>query len=171
MRVLLVEDNTVEALAIQRELGGRFELRVARTLAEALGTLGQGAWRPDVVVANLDLPDSEGLATLHALEGAARGAPVVVSTGAITGALRRQLDALGGAVVQGRGAGGAVVQGRGAGGPVAHRDAFLHHGGAHSLVAYRIETIAEVDRVTRLAADAAMSRAIDGLLDRLGLGD
>ncbi len=161
MRVLLVEDNTVEALAIQRELGGRFELRVARTLAEALGTLGQGAWRPDAVVANLDLPDSEGLATLHALEGAARGAPVVVSTGAITGALRRQLDALG----------GAVVPGRGAGGPVAHRDAFVHHGGAHSLAAYRIETIAEVDRVTRQAADAAVSRAIDELLDRWGLGD
>jgi CheY-like chemotaxis protein len=162
VRVLLVEDNTVEALAIQRELGGRFELRVARTLAEALGTLGQGAWRPDVVVANLDLPDSEGLATLHALEGAARGAPVVVSTGAISGALRRQLDTVGG---------GAVVPGRGAGGPVAPREAFLHHGAAHSLVAYRIETIAEVDRVTRQAADAAVSRAIDGLLDRLGLGD
>jgi CheY-like chemotaxis protein len=162
VRVLLVEDNTVEALAIQRELGGRFELRVARTLAEALGTLGQGAWRPDVVVANLDLPDSEGLATLHALEVAARGAPVVVSTGAITGALRGQLEALTAA--------GTGTRER-AGGSVAHRNAFLHHGGAHSLVAYRIETVAEIDRVTRQAADAAVSRAINELLDRLGLGD
>ena len=38
-------------------------------------------------------------------------------------------------------------------------------------MAYRIETIAEIDRVTRDAADAAVSRAIDELLDRLGLGD
>ena len=38
-------------------------------------------------------------------------------------------------------------------------------------MAYRIETIAEIDRVTRQAADAAVTRAIDELLDRLGLGD
>ena len=38
-------------------------------------------------------------------------------------------------------------------------------------MAYRIETIAEIDRVTRQAADTAVSRAIDELLDRLGLSD
>ena len=38
-------------------------------------------------------------------------------------------------------------------------------------MAYRIETIAEIDRVTREAADTAVSHAIDELLERLGLSD
>ena len=160
MRVLLVEDDTMAALAIQRELGGRFDLRLAANLAEALGVLGQGAWRPDVVLANLSLPDSQGVATLHALQAAALGTPVVVSTGTVSDALRRQLGALSAAALQDRMAGQAP-----------HRAAFAHHGAAQSLMAYRIETIAEIDRVTREAADAAVSRAIDELLDRLGLGD
>ena len=48
LRVLVVEENTVEALAIQRELGGRFDLRVAATLAEALSVLTKSGWRPEV---------------------------------------------------------------------------------------------------------------------------
>jgi CheY-like chemotaxis protein len=155
VRVLLVEDDTMAALAIQRELGGRFDLRLAANLTEALGVLGQGSWHPDVVLANLSLPDSQGVATLHALQGAALGTPVVVSTGSVSDALRRQLEAL-----HDRMAGAAP-----------HRSAFMQQGAAQSLMAYRIETIAEIDRVTRDAADAAVSRAIDELLDRLGLGD
>jgi DNA-binding NarL/FixJ family response regulator len=149
VRVLLVEDDPVEARAVQRDLGGRFEVRVVATLAEALHLLAQGGWRPDVVVANSSLPDSEGLATLHALQNAAAGTPVVVTAGVVTEAVRRQLDALN----------------------AAPRNALMHHGVAQSQMAYRIETIAEIDRVTRQAADAAVSRAIEELLDRLGLGD
>jgi CheY-like chemotaxis protein len=160
VRVLLVEDDTMAALAIQRELGGRFEVRLVSNLAEALGVLGQGSWRPDVVLANLSLPDSQGVATLHALQGAALRTPVVVSTGAVSESLRRQLEALSAAAIQDR-----IT------GPSQHRDAFPHPGATQSLMAYRIETIAEIDRVTRDAADAAVSRAIDELLDRLGLGD
>jgi CheY-like chemotaxis protein len=160
VRVLLVGDNTVELLAIQRELAGRFELRVAGTLAEALDALGQPGWRPDAVLAELDLPDSEGLATLHTLQCAVPGIPVLVSTGVVTETLRRQLDALGVVALQDRQGGFGAV-----------RHAFPQQGAALSLVAYRIEMIAEIDRVTRQAADAAVARAIDQLLDRLGLDD
>ena len=160
LRVLVVEENTVEALAIQRELGGRFDLRVAATLAEALSVLTKGGWRPEVLLANPTLPDSEGLATLRALQDAAAGTPIIVTTGAVTEGVRRQLDALVG-----------VAAGDRIGNALATRGGFLHHGDAQSLLAYRIETIAEIDRVTRQAADAAVSRAIDELLDRLGLGD
>jgi CheY-like chemotaxis protein len=160
VRVLLVGDHTVELLAIQRELAGRFELRVARTLAEALDVLGQPGWHPDAVLTELDLPDSEGLATLHTLQRAVPGIPVLVSTGAVTDTLRRQLDAL-----------GVVAQQDRQGGFGAVRHAFPQQGAALSLVAYRIEMIAEIDRVTRQAADAAVARAIDQLLDRLGLDD
>jgi CheY-like chemotaxis protein len=161
LRVLVIEENTVEALAIQRELGIRFDLRVAGTLAEALAVLAKGGWRPDVLLANPTLPDSEGLATLRSLQDAAGGTPILVSTGAVTEGLRRQLEALVGFSAQDR-----------LGGALAARGGFLQQASAaQSLLAYRIETIAEVDRVTRQAADAAVSRAIEELLDRLGLGD
>jgi CheY-like chemotaxis protein len=160
LRVLVIEDNTVEALAIQRELGARYELRLAATLAEALGVLAKGVWHPDVILANPTLPDSEGLATLRALQDHAGGIPIVVTTGAVTEGVRRQLEALVGAAAADR-----------LGGPLTTRGNFLQHANAQSLMAYRIETIAEIDRVTRQAADAAVSRAIDELLDRLGLGD
>ena len=160
LRVLVIEENTVEALAIQRELGGRFDLRVAATLAEALSVLTKSGWRPEVLLANPTLPDSEGLATLRALQDAAAGIPIIVTPGAVTEGVRRQLDALVGAAAGDR-----------VGGALATRSGFLHHANAQSLLAYRIETVAEIDRVTRQAADAAVSRAIDELLDRLGLGD
>ena len=158
LRVLVIEHNTVDALAVQRELGGRFELRVAASLGEAMGVLAKSSWTPDVLLANPMLPDSEGLPTLRALQDAAGGKPIVVSTGAVTESVRLQLEILSG----GHERLGALPASRGA---------FLTHGGAQSLLAYRIETIAEIDRVTRQAADAAVSRAIDELLDRLGLGD
>ena len=78
----------------------------------------------------------------------------------MTEGVRRQLDALVG-----------VAAGDRIGNALATRSGFLHHSNAQSLLAYRIETIAEIDRVTRQAADAAVSRAIDELLDRLGFGD
>ena len=160
LRVLVIEEDTVEALGLQRELGGRFDLRVAATLAEAMSLLTKSGWRREVILANPTLPDSEGLATLRALQDAAAGTPIVVTTGAVTEGVRRQLDALVG-----------VAAGDRIGNALATRSGFLHHSNAQSLLAYRIETIAEIDRVTRQAADAAVSRAIDELLDRLGLGD
>ena len=69
MRVLLLEDNTIEALTLQRELGGRYDIRVVSTLAEAIGALTYAAWQPDVIVADLNVPDSEGAATLEAIQG------------------------------------------------------------------------------------------------------
>ena len=146
LRVLVIEEDTVEALAIQRELGGRFDLRVAATLAEAMSLLTKSGWRPEVILANPTLPDSEGLATLRALQDAAAGTPIVVTTGAVTEGVRRQLDALVG-----------VAAGDRIGNALATRSGFLHHSNAQSLLAYRIETIAEIDRVTRQAADAAVS--------------
>ena len=160
VRVLVIEESPVEALAVQRELAGRFDVRVAASLAEAVSLLTKSAWQPDVLLANPSLPDSEGLATLRALQDAAGGTPIVVSSGSLTEGVRRQLEALGSLPAVERMSAGLTT-----------RAAFLGHHGAQSLLAYRIETIAEIDRVTRQAADAAVSRAIDELLDRLGLGD
>ena len=95
LRVLVVEENTVEALAIQRELGGRFDLRVAATLAEALSVLTKSGWRPEVLLARYDPAHSEGLATLRALQDAAAGTPIIVTTGAVTEGVWLQLDDIG----------------------------------------------------------------------------
>jgi CheY-like chemotaxis protein len=160
VRVLLVEDNRRDAAAIQRELNKRFELRVVGSLQDAVTLLRQGNWQPDVVLTDLELPDAEGLAILHGLQAAAPGIPVLVSTGAMTETLRRQLDVLSAIALPERQTARSKLQ-----------HAQLHHGQLQSLAAYRSEMIAEIDRITRHAADAAVARAFAQLLDRLGLED
>jgi chemotaxis response regulator CheB len=157
MRVLLVEDKAVEALALQRELAGRCELRIVGRLGDALTTLSQASWKPDVILTGLDLPDSQGVATLQTLQEAAPGLPVLIGTGLAAENLRQQLDALG-------------TVPRHAGGCASLVHAPAHHP-APSLVAYRIEMVAEIDRASRRAADNAVTQAIEQLLDRLGLED
>src|SRR5688572_2282275 len=81
--VLLVEDNDDDAALIERVLS-RFRRiafspeRVA-SLGAAIERLRQNAY--DVVLADLGLPDSDGLATFTAIHAHASGAAVVVLTG------------------------------------------------------------------------------------------
>jgi CheY-like chemotaxis protein len=156
LRVLLVEDNAVEALAIQRELVGRHEVRVATTLGDALAVLGGPGWRPDAVVTDLDLPDSAGAATLQALRDAGAAIPVVVSTGAAAEAVRRHLDAL--APGEAHHVGGILL-----------RQAVSQHQLSCQLL--KAEIAKDIDHLARGAADAAVTRAVDQLLHRLGLDD
>jgi CheY-like chemotaxis protein len=162
VRVLLLEDNAVEVVAIQRELTGSYDLRVVGTLGDGLALLAQPSWRPEVIVADLNFPDSEGLATLHALQVAAPAIPVVISTGTITDTVRRQVEAWRVLDLHDR---------QGVSTPPSPGELALHHGQHPAMVSYRIEMVAEIDRVTRKAADIAVSRAIEQLLHRLGLED
>lgn len=164
MRVLLLKADTIEALALQRELAGRHDVRVAATLAEAVSALTYPAWRPDLVVTELNLPDSDGVGTLDSLRAAAGGIPVVVG-GGTTDALRRQVDGLGGATAPHRDKDG---------GPLGLLQAVMQqqqHLFQHTVAAHRREVVAEIERAARQAADAAAARAIDQLVDRLGLED
>ncbi len=161
MRVLLLEDNTVEALALQRELGVRHDMRVAASLAEALAALSHPGWRPDIIVTDLHVPDSEGPRTLEALQAVAGEVPVVVCTGTPTEVLRGQLDALGAADLGERSHGLSLLK------------AVLqqHQLFQQTVAAHRTEVKAEIDRVAHDVVDNAVSLAIDGLIDRLGLED
>jgi CheY-like chemotaxis protein len=161
VRVLLLEDNTVEALALQRELGVRHDMRVAASLADALATLTHPGWRPDIIVTDLHVPDSEGARTLEALQAVAGEVPVVVCAGAPTEVLRGQLDALGGADLGERSHGVSLLK------------AVLqqHQLFQQTVAAHRTELKAEIDRVAREVVDSAVSLAVDGLIDRLGLED
>jgi signal transduction histidine kinase len=81
-RVLLVEDEIVDALLVQRSLrsagtsGERFALQHAATLAQAIEHLGRGA--VDVMLLDLALPDSEGPTTVARLRELDRSVPLVV---------------------------------------------------------------------------------------------
>jgi DNA-binding NarL/FixJ family response regulator len=82
LRILVVEDDAndaelVQACLAEAQRGGACILR-AGCLAEALRSLEEQAIH--LVLLDLDLPDSAGLATLEQLAAAARG-PVIVVTG------------------------------------------------------------------------------------------
>jgi len=83
LNVLLLEDNPVDYRLLQEELreAGAAELRLTRAegLAEALVCLEEQ--RFDVVLTDLSVPDSFGIATVEALLGRAADTPVVVLTG------------------------------------------------------------------------------------------
>ena len=90
--VLVVEDNPGDArlveLYLQEEVGASFTVLKAERLVTALGIL---AARPvDVVLLDLSLPDSFGMATLERLRAASPLVPVVVLTGTNDEALALQ---------------------------------------------------------------------------------
>jgi diguanylate cyclase (GGDEF)-like protein len=83
IHVLLVEDNPGDARLVQEELLDGAErglaVRCVPTLREALGVVAEDP--VDVVLLDLGLPDSKGLATLTRLAAAAPAIPIVVLTG------------------------------------------------------------------------------------------
>jgi signal transduction histidine kinase len=80
-RVLLVEDSDIAARLIADQLRegwkGSYVQRVV-SLAEALSELDREPW--DVVLTDLGLPDSDGLATLQRIREQNRSVPIVVLT-------------------------------------------------------------------------------------------
>ena len=83
IKILLLEDNPVDVSLLQNSLqksgGGRFDLEVAGRLADALDCLARG--QTDLVLTDLNLPDSHGLDTFSAVKAAARDVPVIVLSG------------------------------------------------------------------------------------------
>jgi len=83
IRVLLVEDNLADARLTEAFLAAsglsQFETHVVPTLTEALKAIAGD--QVDVVLLDLGLPDSFGLATFEKLHAAAPELPVIVLTG------------------------------------------------------------------------------------------
>ncbi|HNW92093.1 MAG TPA: ATP-binding protein [bacterium] len=83
VRVLLIEDNPDDALIFRKYLAGGPETVYAVThadcMAAAVAALAHATF--DVVVSDLGLPDSSGLATLDRVRAAAPDLPVIVMTG------------------------------------------------------------------------------------------
>jgi len=83
IKILLIEDDPVDVVLLQNALqksgGGRFDLEVAGRLAEAVACLGRGP--TDLVLTDLNLPDSSGLDTFKAVQAAAHDVPVIILSG------------------------------------------------------------------------------------------
>jgi len=84
-RVLLVEDELTDALAVQRSLRHgnrskeRFALQHAPTLEQGIEHLSRNG--ADVLLVDLSLPDSDGPATVARLRERNRHVPLVVFSG------------------------------------------------------------------------------------------
>jgi len=83
VKILIIEDSADDATLIQRELDSsiniRFSVTRAGTLKEGLAQLTAAA--PDLILADLGLPDSHGLATVTRLLDEAPQVPLVVLSG------------------------------------------------------------------------------------------
>lgn len=79
-RVLLVEGDAAVQRALAEALAARWQVRVARSVAEARPQLG--AWRPDAVVMELALPDGDAFELLRAIASAAAAPALLVMSGA-----------------------------------------------------------------------------------------
>ena len=81
--VLLIEDNPGDARLVREHLRERFgdscQLHEASSLASGLGWLD--GHRPDIILLDLSLPDSQGLGTFLAVHTHAPDTPVVILTG------------------------------------------------------------------------------------------
>ncbi|HTI70789.1 MAG TPA: response regulator [Candidatus Limnocylindria bacterium] len=82
IRVLVVEDSPTDRLLIEAALGegvsSPFVLTHAPRIADAAERLGQATF--DIILTDLNLPDSSGLDTFRRAYEAARGIPVIVLT-------------------------------------------------------------------------------------------
>lgn len=80
--VLLVEDTTIDATLVGRHLqtDGRFAVHHVGTLTDAIAAMQNGI-EPDVVILDLNLPDSQGLDTFSSLNARFLDTPVVILSG------------------------------------------------------------------------------------------
>lgn len=97
IRTLIVEDDQDQAELVGEQLAalgwGRFDTSIASSLQDALGKLSKEHFQ--LLLADLNLPDSGGLETVRRLKPAARDATVVALTGLSDGDLAADAIKLG----------------------------------------------------------------------------
>jgi DNA-binding response OmpR family regulator len=77
-RLLFVEDEPALRHAYQRYFGGTYDLAFAGTGAEGLAEFE--SFNPDIVVLDMQLPDTDGLALLNKLREQRPTLPVIITT-------------------------------------------------------------------------------------------
>jgi DNA-binding response OmpR family regulator len=77
-KVLFVEDESALRLSYERYYSGRYDMAFAGTGAEGLRRLSEAT--PDVLVLDLRLPDTDGIALLQTIRQTHPKLPVIVTT-------------------------------------------------------------------------------------------
>lgn len=77
-RVLFVEDEPALRISYERYFRGRFEMAFAGSGAAALTALDSAV--PDVLILDMRLPDTDGVALLRRIRGDRPTLPVIVTT-------------------------------------------------------------------------------------------
>jgi DNA-binding response OmpR family regulator len=77
-KVLFVEDEPLLQTSYERFFDGRYEMAFATNGAQATRVLDD--FRPDVLVLDMRLPDTDGIALLQQIRSAFPALPVVVTT-------------------------------------------------------------------------------------------
>jgi DNA-binding response OmpR family regulator len=77
-KVLFVEDEPSLQRSYERFFGGRYEMAFAMDGAQAAKTVDH--FDPDVLVLDMRLPDTDGIALLQQIRASRPGLPVVVTT-------------------------------------------------------------------------------------------
>lgn len=89
-RVLFVEDEPALRQSYARAFQGRYQAAFAGTGREALARFAES--EPDVVVLDLRLPDTDGIALLRQFRAARPGLPVIITSAYVS--LEPQLQVL-----------------------------------------------------------------------------
>lgn len=83
LRILLVEDSVIAAhlvgIFLDKGLRTPFDLKRVASLAEAAAQMDDGAW--DLILLDLNLPDSDGIATFQRVHERAADVPIVILSG------------------------------------------------------------------------------------------
>jgi CheY-like chemotaxis protein len=161
VKILLVENDDICARALRNTLDDSFDLQEAGTLAAALDYLRTTDSPPDLIITDLNLPDSKGAGTAESLRHAAPGTPLVVGTGMLTDGLRAQIESLAAMQAWSTRRGGRPLR-------ISMRDRELLKSGPRLPCA---EFLDEIDSMARHAAESAVNQAVEHLAKRLGLGD
>jgi PAS domain S-box-containing protein len=82
-RILIVEDNELDALLLQEALKKaattKLELTIAGTVGEALRLMNERGF--DLILSDLNLPDGQGLDTFTRIQAQAKTTPIILLTG------------------------------------------------------------------------------------------
>ena len=79
-RILLVEDNPLDALLLTEQLGDDYDFRRAESLADAVREI-QSKSPPACAIVDLTLPDGRGAEVLAALRAVAAEVPLIAHSG------------------------------------------------------------------------------------------
>lgn len=160
MRILILEDDPIDAMAIQKQLDAAHVSTLAICMREALALIEQNP-AFDVIVTDLNLPDSKGIDTLAKLKSVAPAVPVIVTTGYVSNGLRERVEAFGTPMLLDKTNGFGVLD------PMLNQIDILHR----TISAHRAEIMAQIDGMAHEVSEKVVNEAIDQLVVKLGLRD